>query len=69
MSSTLNEGRSVNPGYTCSSWMSVSIGAGSLNEGRSVNPGYTILAAESAWVNGTAQRRPERQPRLHTSTL
>ena len=38
-----------------------------LNEGRSVNPGDTVShprpAFRRAWL--TAQRRPERQPRLH----
>ena len=38
-----------------------------LNEGRSVNPGYTSCRTIAAvrWL--VAQRRPERQPRLHQS--
>ena len=72
---TLNEGRSVNPGYT----RVVAVPHGPpateathatdrdprrpLNEGRSVNPGYTALAPPPTSMS--AQRRPERQPRLH----
>ena len=36
-----------------------------LNEGRSVNPGYTYSSIHSLDLACTAQRRPERQPRLH----
>ena len=37
-----------------------------LNEGRSVNPGYTWYVTACSFVIVTsAQRRPERQPRLH----
>ena len=36
-----------------------------LNEGRSVNPGYTRARATLSIVSSSAQRRPERQPRLH----
>ena len=37
----LNEGRSVNPGYTCAPGCARSRPSAPLNEGRSVNPGYT----------------------------
>ena len=40
--------------------------ATALNEGRSVNPGYTCrLSTSRCIVMCVAQRRPERQPRLH----
>ena len=88
--SSLNEGRSVNPGYTLPGDSSTR--RRPLNEGRSVNPGYTISflgRSEADWLlrstkagastpatpkrtpSGaitvviSAQRRPERQPRLH----
>ena len=88
---SLNEGRSVNPGYTwgCSRY---GVTRSALNEGRSVNPGYTdsrarprhlqpprstkagastpatrIAAHGPDTCNHPAQRRPERQPRLHNS--
>ena len=38
----------------------------SFNEGRSVNPGYTSRNVDQPTPHSTAQRRPERQPRLHT---
>ena len=40
----LNEGRSVNPGYTRNSRARRPDSTSTLNEGRSVNPGYTCLA-------------------------
>ena len=40
--------------------------ARTLNEGRSVNPGYTSAGPRSVASTTPAQRRPERQPRLHT---
>ena len=40
---------------------------GPLNEGRSVNPGYTRRRPVSSHGMVSAQRRPERQPRLHSS--
>ena len=66
---SLNEGRSVNPGYTRPRLFDACHRIGPLNEGRSVNPGYTARAA-NVWAAGSqplsiAQRRPERQPRLH----
>ena len=90
---SLNEGRSVNPGYTRPSSARPAL-ACTLNEGRSVNPGYTIRA-DARWDGyidrstkagastpatprreravvfacQTAQRRPERQPRLHDTTI
>ena len=64
ITATLNEGRSVNPGYTGRSDR-VSPPARALNEGRSVNPGYTRRPREKANRSRRAQRRPERQPRLH----
>ena len=36
-----------------------------LNEGRSVNPGYTSDVSPALPTIAAAQRRPERQPRLH----
>ena len=36
-----------------------------LNEGRSVNPGYTGCQGATLPASTSAQRRPERQPRLH----
>ena len=36
-----------------------------LNEGRSVNPGYTLIEWGESLHFLNAQRRPERQPRLH----
>ena len=38
----------------------------SLNEGRSVNPGYTGITVAAFIPGRGAQRRPERQPRLHS---
>ena len=113
---SLNEGRSVNPGYTYPPWYdmqnchcaqrrperqprlhlqavhvqvhrhvrrSTKAGASTpatpaqtcmcatptiaLNEGRSVNPGYTYSSIHSLDLACTAQRKPERQPRLHRS--
>ena len=85
---TLNEGRSVNPGYTPPTATS-SRATPPLNEGRSVNPGYTRMGRAAgrgsarstkagastpatlvvdyiiACACANAQRRPERQPRLH----
>ena len=87
---TLNEGRSVNPGYTRHSRAGSGDGVGRstkagastpatrttaggsclvhrpLNEGRSVNPGYTCCSLARQKKDNTAQRRPERQPRLHS---
>ena len=40
----LNEGRSVNPGYTGQGWWFLAPPR-ALNEGRSVNPGYTTFNA------------------------
>ena len=112
---TLNEGRSVNPGYTGDpkddrarvSLRSTKAGASTpatqrvgvvlgrvprrstkagastpatrenrsaatrwayaLNEGRSVNPGYTRILSLTSPTSVSAQRRPERQPRLHVT--
>ena len=61
---SLNEGRSVNPGYTPARCRACPARP-SLNEGRSVNPGYTQDSPISASAYTSAQRRPERQPRLH----
>ena len=61
----LNEGRSVNPGYTWPCRRSTGHPRNPLNEGRSVNPGYTTELVFHAHPFGHAQRRPERQPRLH----
>ena len=91
----LNEGRSVNPGYTprqrtrfvrmrsaaqrrperqprlhptTSTSMDSIAFEHPLNEGRSVNPGYTerrLQAVDRRFTSPHAQRRPERQPRLH----
>ena len=38
---------------------------GTLNEGRSVNPGDTLNRLRHNELQGSAQRRPERQPRRH----
>ena len=43
--STLNEGRSLNPGDTSGRAWTPATWAGSLNEGRSLNPGDTHLIA------------------------
>ena len=77
-SASLNEGRSVNPGYTRTTDHANGAGGAStpvtaptfpLNEGRSVNPGDTrharSIVARRQHACGLAQRRPERQPRLH----
>ena len=40
-----------------------------LNEGRSVNPGYTLTRKMPDASARRAQRRPERQPRLHADVL
>ena len=76
----LNEGRSVNPGYTRPRPLPHRLPS-ALNEGRSVNPGYTPgrlhLSKARFWserwgppqslrATTPAQRRPERQPRLHS---
>ena len=63
-SATLNEGWSVNPGYTRPAGRTRRRSS-TLNEGRSVNPGYTPTSFTSASRSSSAQRRPERQPRLH----
>ena len=61
---SLNEGRSVNPGDT-RAFSSLSSTRRSLNEGRSVNPGDTLNRLRHNELQGSAQRRPERQPRRH----
>ena len=61
---TLNEGRSVNPGDTNLTGV-VDGPPRSLNEGRSVNPGDTLNRLRHNELQGSAQRRPERQPRRH----
>ena len=52
------------PGYTARRPGSPR-GCGALNEGRSVNPGYTLIPTVAIRSINGAQRRPERQPRLH----
>ena len=66
---SLNEGRSVNPGYTPALLRNVIHTPWTLNEGRSVNPGYTFQSTFSFDSVVPAQRRPERQPRLHSSAV
>ena len=63
----LNEGRSVNPGYTLEHQTTEAPDT-ALNEGRSVNPGYTRTLPTTSISSYLAQRRPERQPRLHSPT-
>ena len=63
----LNEGRDVNPGDTSSRPTAGRRGT-PLNEGRDVNPGDTW--ASSHVLDGvTAQRRPGRESRRHSSTF
>ena len=64
----LNEGRSVNPGYTRTR-PSATPRSRTLNEGWSVNPGYTRSVTPGSRSARFAQRRPERQPRLHLYCL
>ena len=60
---TLNEGRSVNPGYTGYPWSLCGQAPGSLNEGRSVNPGYTAKFCKRAVSGQTIARPRVREPR------
>ena len=74
LTTSLNEGRSVNPGYTVRVTPQIVHQHLSrpLNEGRSVNPGYTSRSAanlNAQWGSSNAQRRPERQPRLHIQLI
>ena len=68
--SRLNEGRSVNPGYTLAVLVCRLARRRWLNEGRSVNPGYTSCGKDPRCdTTRWAQRRPERQPRLHSTLV
>ena len=58
----LNEGRSVNPGYTQSSTRPPQMPR-TLNEGRSVNPGYTAKFCKRAVSGQTIARPRVREPR------
>ena len=58
----LNEGRSVNPGYTHDPIL-LSPPTGTLNEGRSVNPGYTAKFCKRAVSGQTIARPRAREPR------
>ena len=65
MSSTLNEGRSLNSGDTPSPrWRTVGKRY-ALNEGRSLNSGDTRIRAVTAGTSPSAQRRPESELRRH----
>ena len=60
---SLNEGRSVNPGYTwCCGETEPDLEA-TLNEGRSVNPGYTAKFCKRAVSGQTIARPRVREPR------
>ena len=64
-SRSLNEGRSVNPGYTASRRMHAPPSRNRSTKAGASTPATPGIAAVAAAIDGHAQRRPERQPRLH----